>query len=102
VRSSASAYSPSPRRVDVALTDTDCGAIYDDRSALVHGAWVDLSADHVRDAFEQNVVSLQEALRRVVRRAIEERTFAETFAGDASISDRWAVRVRRNGREIAI
>jgi hypothetical protein len=47
----------------------------------------DCSVDLVRGAFEQNFVSLQETLRRVVRKAIEDPTFAATFDTDGDI--RW-------------
>jgi hypothetical protein len=54
--------------------------------------------DHVRGAFEQNFVSLQETLRRVVRKAIEDPTFATTFDTDGDIAKRWPAQLRRNGR----
>jgi hypothetical protein len=86
----------------ISLTESQCRDIYDDRSALVHGAWVDLSQPRERDAFEEGFVALQETLRRTVRRAIEDRQFAAVFDDDASISTRWPVIVTDRGRPRAI
>jgi hypothetical protein len=67
------------RDVGVSLTERRARGLYDDRSALVHGAGVDLSEPHDRSEFEQGVIALQETLRRTVRRALEEPGFAAEF-----------------------
>jgi hypothetical protein len=82
----------------VGLSESQCGDLYDDRSALVHGAGVDLSQPHVRGTFEQGFIGLQETLRRTVRRAIEDHSFASTFANDTNIVARWPVSVTDGGR----
>jgi hypothetical protein len=89
---------PLAAEVGMAIAEAECGDVYDDRSALVHGAWVDLSQDHEREAFETRFVTLQETLRRVVRRAIEDRKFAAIFEDDASVAARWPVTVTRRGQ----
>lgn len=81
--------------VGVALTTHECKDVYDDRSALVHGAGVDLSERHDLDEFGRRFNSLQEALRRTVRRAIEDRAFAAIFDDDARITGRWPTVVTR-------
>lgn len=80
--------------VEVELSVAECEEVYDDRSALVHGAGVDLSKPHDLDEFGRRFNSLQETLRRVVRLAIEDREFAAIFENDASIIDRWPAVVR--------
>jgi hypothetical protein len=79
--------------VEIDLSVADCEEVYDDRSALVHGAGVDLSQPHDRDKFGRRFNALQETLRRVVRRAIEDREFAAVFGNDRSIRDRWPATV---------
>jgi hypothetical protein len=71
------------------LDSEDCGEIYEDRSALVHGAAVDLAEPGDLDRFGRSFVALQETLRGTVRKAIEDRTFAAEFADDALIEERW-------------
>lgn len=85
------------QEVGVMLTHTQCGELYDDRSALVHGDHVDLFLPHDRSAFEQGFVALQETLRRTVRRAIENRQFAAVFQQDTAITARWPARVTKKG-----
>jgi hypothetical protein len=75
--------------VGVQLSVPECEEIYDDRSALVHGAGVDLTRPHERNEFGRQFNVLQETLRRVVRRAIEDPNFAAIFADDARITNRW-------------
>jgi hypothetical protein len=84
--------------VGVTLTTPECKEVYDDRSALVHGDWVDLSKPHDLNEFGRKFNSLQEALRRTVRRAIEDRTFAATFDDDARITARWPTVVTKRGK----
>lgn len=79
--------------VSAAITEARCRDLYDDRSALVHGAGVDLSRPHERDAFEQGFIQLQETLRRTVRRALEDRGFASEFQEDNRIRARWPATV---------
>lgn len=88
--------------VGVGLSETQCSDLYDDRSALVHGVGVDLSQQHDRGAFEQGFIGLQETLRRTVRRAIEDPSFASIFATDAQIAARWPVTVTNRGRPTTI
>jgi len=85
------------REVGVTLTEAQCRDLYDDRSALVHGAGVDLSQPHDRSAFEQGFNALQETLRSAVRRALEDRQFAAVFEEDARITARWPAVVTRHG-----
>lgn len=66
-----------------------CEEIYDDRSALVHGAGIDLRQPHERNEVGRRFNLLQETLRRTVRRAIEEPNFAAIFADDARIASHW-------------
>jgi hypothetical protein len=58
--------------VGVELTSPECEDVYDSRSALVHGGDVDLSQPRELNEFGRRFNALQEALRRVVRRAIED------------------------------
>ncbi len=88
--------------VGVAITGHACRDLYDDRSALVHGAGVDLSQPHERDAFEEGFAALQETLRRVVRRALVDRTFASQFEEDSSITARWPAVVTSGGQRRTI
>lgn len=74
---------------DVDLDAEDCGEIYEDRSALVHGAAVDLADPGHLDRFGRSFVALQETLRKTVRKAIEDRAFAAVFADDALVEERW-------------
>jgi hypothetical protein len=90
------------RTVGLELSETDCGDLYDDRSALVQGAGIDLSQPHERGTFEQGFIGLQETLRRAVRRAVEEPDFAATFASDAQITAQWPVTVTDRGRSRTI
>jgi hypothetical protein len=71
------------------LDSEDCGEIYEDRSALVHGAAVDLTEPGELDRFGRSFIALQETLRRTVRHAIEDRSLAAVFADDAEIDARW-------------
>ena len=80
--------------VGIQLSLAECEEVYDDRSALVHGAGVDLSEPHDRDEFGRRFNALQETLRRVVRRAIEDREFAAIFESDTSITERWPAVVK--------
>jgi hypothetical protein len=80
--------------VGVELSVAECRDVYDDRSALVHGAGLDLSVPHEFDEFGRRFNSLQEALRRVVRRAIEDRDFAAIFEDDARITQRWPATIK--------
>jgi hypothetical protein len=82
----------------IAISEAQGADLYDDRSALVHGAGVDLSQPHDRGTFEQGFIALQETLRRTVRRAIEDPKFASIFASDAHIVTRWPVTVTDRGR----
>ena len=77
--------------VGVSLTEQRVRDLYDDRSALVHGADVDLSQPHDRSEFEQGFIALQETLRRTVRRALEEPRFAAEFESPVRITARWPV-----------
>jgi hypothetical protein len=86
----------------VTIDEDEAGGVYDDRSALVHGDWVDLASDHEREEFEMSFVKLQETLRRAVRNAIEDRTFAAVFETPAAIAARWPVTVRRNGHAVVL
>lgn len=79
--------------VGIELSEAECEEIYNDRSALVHGANVDLSEPHELNEFGRRFNALQETLRRVVRRAIENKEFAAIFESDESIIDRWPARV---------
>ena len=83
--------------VNVPLSVPECEAVYEDRSALVHGVGVDLRLPHDRDEFGRRFNTLQETLRRVVRRAIEDPGFAATFADDARITSRWPTTVAVRG-----
>jgi hypothetical protein len=80
--------------VGTGLTTAECKEVYDDRSALVHGVGVDLSVPHELSEFGRRFNTLQETLRRVVRRAIEDREFAATFEDDARITERWPATVK--------
>jgi hypothetical protein len=73
----------------VEVGENRCWQAYDDRSALVHGAHVDLSQPVSRDAFTDTMSSLQQVLRRAGRRALEDPEFAAIFAADDSIVDHW-------------
>jgi hypothetical protein len=88
--------------VDVELTTADCASVYEDRSALVHGVGLDLSEPHEVDEVGQRFNALQETLRRVVRRAIEDPEFAAVFASDERITERWptVVKVRTEVEKI--
>jgi hypothetical protein len=88
--------------VKVDISVDECREVYDDRSALVHGGGVDLTVPETLDDFADKFMRLQEALRRVVRRAIEDRAFAEIFAQDASIKARWPTVVTDKGRNTTI
>ncbi len=93
---------PLAAEFGVYLSPNRCKELYDDRSVLVHGGHVDLSKPRALDDFGEGFVSLQEVLRRVVRKAIEDRDFASVFAEDDHIRSRWPVVVREGGRERAI
>lgn len=72
------------------LSEARVREIYNDRSALVHGADVDLSEPQALDEFGEGFIALQETLRCAVRRAIEDREFAAIFEDDDRISLRWS------------
>jgi hypothetical protein len=80
--------------VGVQLSVADREDVYNDRSALVHGVGVDLSEPHDADEFGRRFNALQETLRRIVRRAIEDREFASIFADDAQITGHWPTVVK--------
>ena len=84
------------------LAEGQCDDLYRDRSALVHGGQVDLSEPHTQTSFEVGFVALQETLRAGVRRAIEDREFAEIFERDDRIAARWPVIVRRGDNTITL
>jgi hypothetical protein len=88
--------------VNLALSTDECKEVYDDRSALVHGSGVDLSLPHDLDEFGCRFNALQEALRRIVRRAIEDLTFASTFEDDVRITARWPATVTARGVDTTI
>jgi hypothetical protein len=90
------------RELDVALTSAQCRGLYHDRSALVHGGVADLSQPHERTAFEEGFVGLQETLRRAVRHAIEDPTFAAEFADNARITKRWPTQIKRDEKPTTI
>ena len=75
--------------VGVQLSIPECEEVYEDRSALVHGVGVDLTQPHERNEFGRRFNALQETLRRAVRRAIEDPSFASIFADDARITGTW-------------
>ena len=86
----------------VELSVEECEEVYNDRSALVHGAGVDLSQAHDEEEFGRRFNSLQEVLRRTVRLAIEDLGFAVVFEKDETIRERWPtiVTVRQNGEKV--
>jgi hypothetical protein len=88
--------------VDMSLSAVECKEVYDDRSALVHGDGVDLSVPHDLDEFGRKFNALQEALRRIVRRAIEDPAFASHFEDDARITARWPATVTDRGNRKTI
>jgi hypothetical protein len=73
---------------------SECREVYDDRSALVHGGGVDLTDPQTFDDFADKFIRLQEALRRIVRQAITDPSFAGVFTQDASITARWPTVVK--------
>jgi hypothetical protein len=83
--------------VGVQLSVPECKDIYEDRSALVHGAGVDLKQPHEVNEFGRRFNALQETLRRVVRRAVEDPKFAAVFSDDALITSRWPTSVTGRG-----
>jgi hypothetical protein len=83
--------------IGVPLSVPECEQVYEDRSALVHGVGVDLKQAHERDEFGRRFNALQETLRRVVRRAIEDPNFAAIFADDTRITSRWPTVVTGRG-----
>jgi len=85
----ASRVSKLAAELDLGLDVESCREIYEDRSALVHGARVDLAEPGDLDRFGRSFVALQEALRGTVRHAIEDRSFAALFDDDAQIEQRW-------------
>jgi hypothetical protein len=89
-------------QVGTSLSQAQCEEAYDDRSALVHGAHVDLAKPHRRTAFEDGFVAIQETLRAAVRRAIEEPAFGAVFAQDSAIATRWPVTVQRGGKTVTL
>lgn len=79
--------------VGIDLSVPECEDVYDDRSALVHGFGLDLGLPHEIDGAGRRFNTLLETLRRVVRRAIEDRDFAAIFEDEARIRERWPARV---------
>lgn len=79
--------------VGIDLSVAECEDVYDDRSALVHGFGLDLGLPHEIDEAGRRFNTLHETLRRVVRRAIEDRDFAAIFEDEARIKERWPARV---------
>lgn len=71
------------------LTEAACRAAYDDRSAVVHGAIVDLSKPVARTRWVSEVDGLQQTLRGAIRKAIEEPRFRAVFATDQAIEGRF-------------
>ena len=53
-----------------------------------------MSEPHDLDEFGRRFNALQETLRRLVRRAIEDADFAAIFEDDAHITDRWPAVVK--------
>jgi hypothetical protein len=86
----------------VTISKQACRDRYDDRSALVHGSGVDLKEPQRFDEVHADFVSLQDALRRTVRRALEEPAFAAEFTDDVRITARWPAVVTQRGRERVI
>ena len=84
---------PIAAEVGIDLSIAECEDVYDDRSALVHGFGLDLARSHEIDESGRRFNTLQETLRRVVRRAIEDRDFAAIFEDEARITERWPARV---------
>jgi hypothetical protein len=79
--------------VGVDLDRDRCIAAYDDRSGLVHGGDVDLSAPTAHDDFMTTFDALQRTLRAAVRLAIEQPEFAAIFNSDNLIRERWPTRI---------
>ena len=79
--------------VGIDLTTAECDDVYDDRSALVHGFGLELDHPHEIDESGRRFNALHETLRRVARRAIEDREFAAIFEDEARIKERWPARV---------
>jgi hypothetical protein len=90
------------KEVGTSLTEAQAAEVYDDRSALVHGAGVDLSEPHKRSAFEEGFVALQETVRATVRRALEDPAFAAVFDQDSGIAARWPVTVQKGGKTVTL
>jgi hypothetical protein len=87
----------------IALSPSQCEQAYDDRSALVHGAHVDLSATPARTDFVVALDGLQQTLRGAVRRAIEDSAFASGFDDDAQITTRWPTTITpKNGASFRV
>ena len=79
--------------VGIDLTTAECDDVYDDRSALVHRFGLELEHPHEIDESGRRFNALHETLRRVARRAIEDREFAAIFEDEARIKERWPARV---------
>lgn len=73
----------------IALDRDRCASAYDDRSGLVHGAHVDLSAPAVHTDFMNTFDALHRTLRAALRQAIERPGFAAVFDSDEEIRTRW-------------
>jgi hypothetical protein len=71
------------------LDEARCEEAYDDRSAVVHGARVDLSQRVVRTRWVSEVDALQQTLRGAIRKAIEDPGFRAVFSSDQAIETRW-------------
>jgi hypothetical protein len=84
------------------LTEAHAAELYDDRSALVHGASVDLSKPHKRTSFEDGFIALQETLRAAVRHAPKDPGFAAVFAHESNIGARWPVTVQKGGKTVRL
>jgi hypothetical protein len=84
------------------LTDAQAAELYDDRSALVHGASVDLKKPHKRTSFEDGFIALQDTLRAAVQRALEDPAFAAVFAQDGNLTARWPVTVQKGSTTVTL
>lgn len=88
--------------LDTGLSSVQCEALYDDRSALVHGGTVDLSVAGDLSDFARDFVALQMTVRALIRRAIEDAAFGAVFADDAAIAARWPVTVTKGGNAVVL
>jgi hypothetical protein len=82
------------------VTEEFCAEMYDARSDWVHGAHVRLftTSGEGPETDEQwrvlgEIAKLQDLLRAVVRRCLEEPAFREIFTSDEAISERWRIAI---------